>query len=339
MSELASRIAAEIVADGPMPFSRFMERALYEPELGFYEAAGQAGGRRGDFTTSVETGPLFAAVIGDWLDARWRNAGEPERFIVAEAAAGVGTLWRGIHKAQPACIDALEWILVERSAALRGTHDTLPGTPRSEPELPGRCDVVLANELLDNLVFDLAIRRDGVWHEQRVAVADEAFEFVVGEPLRQAPGDAPDGTVLPIAIGALDWLRRARAAADHVLAFDYTATEPELVDRGVEGWLRCYAGHERIATPLAAPGTCDITHDVPIDQLPRPTSTTAQAAWLRAHGLVERVESARTTWQERAHIGDLAAMFARSAITEAEALTDPAGLGGFTVMEWAGEPR
>ena len=99
MADLRSLIGSEIAATGPMPFSRFMELALYEAELGFYETTGQAGGRRGDFVTSVEAGPLFGAVIGDWLDEVWDEAGQPERFRVAEAAAGVGTLWRGVVKA------------------------------------------------------------------------------------------------------------------------------------------------------------------------------------------------------------------------------------------------
>jgi len=35
------------------------------------------------------------------------------------------------------------------------------------------------------------------------------------------------------------------------------------------------------------------------------------------------VEEGRRVWQERAHLGDLAAVRARSRITESEALTDP----------------
>ena len=39
-------------------------------------------------------------------------------------------------------------------------------------------------------------------------------------------------------------------------------------------------------------------------------------------------------WAERGRIGDLAALRARSRVREAEALTDPVGLGAFTVLEW-----
>lgn len=321
-----------------------MEYALYTPELGFYETSGQAGGRRGDFVTSVEAGPLFAAVIGDWLDGAWDTAGQPSHFRVAEAAAGVGTLWRGIVKAAPRCIDAVEWILVERSAALRATHSALPPGATSAPDLPEEpVHVVLANELLDNLVFDIAIRIDdgrseNEWMQRLVDDRDGAFVFVTGEwdgvAPESLPVEAPAGAQVPVPVGADDWLARARAIGDRVLMFDYAADDATLLKRGIEGWLRCYQGHQRIADPLSDPGEYDITHDVPLDRLPTPTALARQAQWLRANGFVERVEIARKTWQERSHIGDLEAMFARSAVHEADALTDPDGLGGFAVMEW-----
>lgn len=337
-------LRAEIDRFGPLPFSRFMERALYDPMGGFYEVAGQAGGRRGDFVTSVETGPLFAAVIGDWLDGIWNAAGQPARFRVAEAAAGVGTLWRGIVKAAPACREALEWLLVERSAALRSTHDTLPHGATSLADLPDSpVDVVIANELLDNLVFDIAIMTEHGWKPRLVDNITGAFTLVTGdwpngsraaEIASALPAEAPLGAELPVALGAAAWIKRAQAIADRVLALDYAADTVELLERGIDGWLRAYVGHERLRTPIEHPGVCDITHDVPIDQLPPPTSTWSQAEWLDAQGIAQRVEMARKTWQERAHIGDLKAMFARSAVTEADALTDPNGLGGFVVMEW-----
>ena len=61
---------------------------------------------------------------------------------------------------------------------------------------------------------------------------------------------------------------------------------------------------------------------------------TTQADWLRAHGIDELVEEGRRVWEERKHVGDLEAMRARSRVNEADALLDPAGLGGFRVIEW-----
>jgi hypothetical protein len=61
-----------------------------------------------------------------------------------------------------------------------------------------------------------------------------------------------------------------------------------------------------------------------------------QADWLRAHGIDQLVEDGRAVWRERAAIGDLAALRARSRVGEAEALLDPEGLGAFSVLEWSG---
>jgi hypothetical protein len=46
------------------------------------------------------------------------------------------------------------------------------------------------------------------------------------------------------------------------------------------------------------------------------------------------VAEGRRQWTERAGVADLAAVRARSRIREAEALTDPNGLGRFSVVEW-----
>ena len=53
--------AAIIAAGGAIRFDEFMRIALYGSH-GFYTTGGQAG-RRGDFITSPEVGPLFGAVL------------------------------------------------------------------------------------------------------------------------------------------------------------------------------------------------------------------------------------------------------------------------------------
>lgn len=65
-----------------------------------------------------------------------------------------------------------------------------------------------------------------------------------------------------------------------------------------------------------------------------PTSVTTQAAFLAAHGIDELVEEGRRTWEQRAHLGDLEALRGRSRVREAEALSEPGGLGSFVVLEW-----
>ena len=61
---LAAFIRSEIAAEGgSIPFSRFMERSLYAPGLGYYSAGSTKFGEAGDFTTAPELGPLFASCV------------------------------------------------------------------------------------------------------------------------------------------------------------------------------------------------------------------------------------------------------------------------------------
>ncbi|GIU84372.1 MAG: hypothetical protein KatS3mg008_1147 [Acidimicrobiales bacterium] len=61
-----------------------------------------------------------------------------------------------------------------------------------------------------------------------------------------------------------------------------------------------------------------------------------QANFLERHGIAELVEEGRAIWFDRAARGDLIALEGRSRIREAEALTDPGGLGGHLVAVWEG---
>lgn len=322
-------------------------------------------------------GPLFGAVLARAIDGWWRELGEPDPFVVVEAGAGPGTLARMVLAATPDCAPALRYVLVERSATQRQRHgehlpldpaafafspddhafgaddeDRASATPTGQgpialgladlPRLSAPC-VVVANELLDNLPFDLWERRAGRW--QSVLIGADLAEVVVGiEPPAWLAGiDAPDGARVPEHVGARAWLRDAIALArpadgGRVVAFDYCATTAEVAAAPVDTWLRTYRAHERGDGPLDAPGTQDITAEVCLDQLPAPTAVASQADWLRAHGIDELVEEGRRVWGERAHVGDLAALKMRSRVTEAEALLDPAGLGGFTVASWGGPP-
>ena len=356
MNPLEGRIAESIRRRGPVPFSEVMELALYDPEHGFYATTGAAG-RRGDFLTSPEVGPLFGAVVARALDSWWRDAGSPDPYVVVEAGAGAGTLARSVLAASPQCASALRYVLVERSDALRGRHAEhlqlesaahafapdrtedeeddgsldLPIGPIvvSHAALPRvEAHVVLANELLDNLPVDLV--ENG--HEVRVALDGDALvETLVPAGARSG---GPYGRA-PVQRVAAQWVRDACATSERVVVFDYADTTESMSARPWLEWLRTYRGHHRGGTPLEDLGLQDITCEVAVDQLPLPASNTAQADWLRAHGIDALVDEGRAIWAERAHLGDLEAVMARSRITEAEALTDPSGLGAFRVLEWS----
>lgn len=326
------------MSDAQQSFEQYMEAALYGPH-GFYQQDGRAG-RRGDFITSPEVGPLFGEVIARFLDDEWKRLGQPGRFTVVEVGAGPGTLARSVHTAAPECLDALEYVAVELSEAQRGRH---PSWVRSTADMPDGplVGVVLANELLDNLPFELAVF-DGGWRPARVRFDGERQLEVLGPLLNPVPDVLPatagHGSRAPLQGRAAAWVRQAIDVLDAgtVLAFDYgVARTAELALRPWRDWLRTYRGHERGDHYLVAPGTQDITVDVCFDQLPEPTALRSQAQWLSLYGIADLVEEGRELWRRNASAPDLHTIRMRSRISEAEALLDPAGLGGFWALEWS----
>jgi SAM-dependent MidA family methyltransferase len=320
-------------AGGALRFDEFMRVALYG-DSGFYSSGG--AGRRRDFLTSPEVGPLFGTVLARWIEGEWRRLGEPEDFTVVECGAGPGTLARAVLAAAPRWRD--RYLAVELSAVQRAQH---PDGVVSTDVLPGGLGngVVLANELLDNLPFRLAVF-DGGWRE--VAVARHGSRFVeVTLPRDPAwtwlPEPAAHGSRLPIQDAAAAWVHAARRTISQgsVMAIDYcTSRTDQLLRMSWRDWLRTYRSHERGTHYLDAPGTQDITCQVCVDQLPAPDEVRDQAAFLAAWGIDELAEEGRRAWSEHAARPTLADVAMRSRVVEAEALCDPRGLGGFSVLRW-----
>ncbi len=380
----AERIAQRIRRDGSAAFDWFVECALYDADGGFF-ARGRGAGRGGrDFVTSPEVGPLFGALVARALDRSWDALGRPDPFVVVEAGAGGGRLAREVLRAAPECAEAMRYVMVERSAALRAAQrDLLAISPPDEAigpyvrmeeepipvrgagpvftaldDLPARPfeGVVLANELLDNLPFGVAEWTGESWSEIRVGLAADtgpAPRFVE-IPVPAADSDAlglqalaaglelPVGARVPIPRGMVEWLGACGSVLKrgHAVLIDYVDTLEGVVARGPYGWLRTYRDHGRGGSPLDDPGSQDITADVVSEQLMAAARAVglavsdecSQADWLRALGIDDLVEAGRSAWTERAHLGDLEAVAARSRVTEAAALTDPAGLGSHRVV-------
>ncbi len=339
MQSFDRHISAAIdAAGGAISFEKFMELALYAPQ-GFYSTEVRAG-RRGDFITSPEVGPLFGEVVAKAIDAKWRELGSPKRFDVVEVGAGSGTLARSIMGAQIECKDSLIYTAVEISDASRQMH---PAQVRSSSIMPSEplIGMIIANELLDNLPFRLFVF-DGFWQEAFVTFQDRSFVEVlrkVDDAPNWLPRVAPHGARVPIQTCAANWLVQALDLLQKgsLVVFDYFLTSSDAISRPWRDWLRTYRHHESGEHYLRNPGTQDITSHVMIDQLQNVhifDLCESQTSWLSRNGIYELINEGRVYWQERAAKPDLMAMKMRSRISESEALCDPVGLGKFSVLEW-----
>jgi SAM-dependent MidA family methyltransferase len=286
---------------------------------------------------------VLARALDDW----WRDSGEPERWTVVDAGAGPGRLLPAVLAAEPDCRGAMEAVAVDRSPAQRARHRAPLDSRVELPEGP-MVGVVLANELLDNVPWRLLERDGRGWSEVFV---DASPDGDLVEALRAVGDDADEradamvadprpGARIPIQDGAVAWLTDAleRVERGRIVVLDFGSTTAELAGRPEDRWIRTYRGHRPGSGPLDRPGSQDVTVEVAVDQLAavrRPDENRSQSQFLRDHGIEELVAEGRRVWAERAAVGDLAALAARSRIGEAAALTDPGGLGAFRVLEWS----
>jgi len=200
MNLLSEIIRSEAARRGVLTFARFMELALYHPELGYYETPNHSPGRRGDFYTSVSTGELFGQLLAcqfaGWLE-EIRSAECGVRII--EAGAHDGKLaadilnWLQIHR--PKLFPEIEYWILEPSPRRRewqrGTlkdflprvrwfadfHSITTSTPHSALRTTRLNGIIFSNELLDafpvhRFGWDA---KDKTWFEWGVAVGGEKF--------------------------------------------------------------------------------------------------------------------------------------------------------------------
>jgi len=350
MPAVFDRIRAEIAATGPLPFDRFMEMALYDPDGGYFSAStALRSSPAGDFLTSPEVSPLFGATLARFVEAEAERVGG--RPSVIDAGAGSGSLLRALLDAldeppsevfavevSPSAADRLAEVVPEASA-VRALDDL----PRLSP------GVVIANELLDNLPAAVAVRRGGGWSEQMVDVREEVLvpverpaRLVVSEWADRHAGSLPEGSLVEVQIAACAWVRSAldRIESGSLVVIDYGDTAEGLEPRRTTGTLRTYRAHHLGPDPLLAPGETDITMDVNFSAIARvardagaEVTIERQDEFLERWGLRATLSGLRQHELELARSGEvMERLAARSRVTEAETLLHPRGLGDFRVM-------
>ncbi|MBS0330656.1 MAG: SAM-dependent methyltransferase, partial [Proteobacteria bacterium] len=192
-------------AGGWIPFSRYMEAALYAPGLGYYAAGAAKFGAAGDFVTAPELTPLFGRTLAQAIAPVLAETGGE----VLELGAGSGRLAADVlGELERLGTLPARYDILEVSADLRQRQqETLV---REQPHLCERVQwldalpdhfrgVVLGNEVLDALPVELVhwtedgaqtrgVVREGksfAWQDR--PIADAALRARAGT-INQAPG-------------------------------------------------------------------------------------------------------------------------------------------------------
>jgi SAM-dependent MidA family methyltransferase len=277
---LREEIAA---AGGWLPFSKFMETALYAPGLGYYVTPRPIFGADGDFVTAPELSPLFAACVGQGLADLLARADGGD---VVEFGAGSGRLAADVfagllRRGAP----VVRYRIVEPSPALAARQrEYLARSPATADHLdrfewlaaPPRepwQGVSFANEVVDALPVDLFRVCAGGCEAVGVVAAAEGFSLAprpagmaladaVEQLQRRLPSPMPEGFVSELRLGQREWLASASASLTRgaLLLVDYGLPRAQYYHPSRDGGTLCaFRQHRRVEDVLAHPGIQDLT--------------------------------------------------------------------------------
>src|SRR5579872_4761021 len=107
---------------GWISFARYMELALYAPQLGYYSGGSAKLGKDGDFTTAPEITPLFGKTLAQVI-ANLLGQSQPE---LLEFGAGTGRLAFDILTELKAMqIPVANYTIIDLSGELRARQEEL----------------------------------------------------------------------------------------------------------------------------------------------------------------------------------------------------------------------
>lgn len=296
--ELVAAIASEVIASGPIPFARFMELALYHPELGYYmrssKPAAERIGRKGDFYTSSDVHPILGQALAKQAEQMDRLLGQPSPFSIVEMGPGKGLLARHIlstsQRDYPSLFHRLRYVLIERSPAMREAQRINLAPWLERPDLMNWVDdlaqipshsltgLCLSNELVDSFpVHRIQMTARGLeelWVDYRNGRFVECLKPLSSDRIASHLGhigsDWPKGYRTEVNLHAVDWMTQVaqRLHRGFVLTIDYGHTAQDLysADRK-RGTFLCYHQHAVHEDPFLHVGEQDMTAHVDFSSL------------------------------------------------------------------------
>jgi len=231
---LAGIIKSTIEQEGPITFARFMDMALYYPELGYYVSAREKIGREGDYYTSSDVHTLFARMIARQAAEMWTSMDKPSKWQFVEYGAGKGKLAHEVlielQQQYQSCFTALTYWIIDISPDFREKQQTilsglnLPADkvrwadgPDQIQEIQGGkiTGCIFSNELIDALPVHRVRQCDDGLKEIYVDYRNNEFvevEGSVSEPLindyfKMQQVSLKPGQAAEVNLAALKWLK------------------------------------------------------------------------------------------------------------------------------------
>jgi SAM-dependent MidA family methyltransferase len=280
---LREKIAQETREHGPIPFSRYMELCLYDPELGYYARHAEQFGKAGDFYTSSDVHAVFGRLLARQFDEMWRALNLPAAIQIIELGPGRGLFAQDVldwsEKKFPEFFGAIRYSLIESSPPLRERlmqtlerhfvtgKCALQSTPLPEVSQSGMPVIVFANEFFDALPVEvlsekgsLRIRSGaGCLEETWTAASAEELEYLDRYSVHPEPGERVEAGLI-----AHEYMQRIACSVScgFIAIVDYGYTREELLAGCHRGTIMTYRQHSASSNPYEAPGEQDITAHV-----------------------------------------------------------------------------
>lgn len=284
-SPLAERLRARIRRAGAISFRDWMEAALYDEPDGYYFRRDlKRWGRAGDYRTSPERSPLFAATFAKYFAKLYEELGAPHSWTIFEAGAGAGDFAHGVlqtlQRDYTHVYQATRYVIDEASTDARERinqrlsefAERLEFRRLFETSAAVNEGIVFANELLDAFPVHRVTTHDGKLFELYVDL-NEADEFVwtKGEPGTQRLADylarsgveLSEGQIAEVNLEVEEWMRCATNVFNrgYLILVDYGAESSDLYSapHRPQGTLRAFHQHSFAEDVLSRPGEQDLT--------------------------------------------------------------------------------
>ncbi len=333
--QFVERLRAEVLAHGPIPFSEYMQRSLYDTEFGYYVNGFSKLGADGDFVTAPEISNHFAACLAaqccqvfsalsaqglsssvlefgagsgklaaDLLLALEKADALPERYFILDVSSDLQQLQAQSLK------DALSADIFERIHWLSSLPENYNG-------------VVIANEVLDAFAVERFKIANGVAERAMVAAGPEGFVWQfeshqataksVGSIASDLDADFSEGYQSEYCPMLAPWWQALSEMINHgaVIVCDYGAERRRYYSpKASDGTLRCFYRHTVHGDPFARPAVQDITADVDFTAVAIAATEaglelqgfTPMSQFMLSLGVLERHENTIQSLEERDQI-------------------------------------